>query len=840
MQASMKIRSKKLSNSGNFILNHFTILLLNCFSVNSFASEYVEFDPGFIYGNKEKSEVDVSRFSYGNPIPAGKYIADIYLNEQLRGRANITFIETKTQKDSVLCATPDLMVLLDLKDEAIKKDDSLSACELFSQKIPSAKVNFNISDLQLNIDIPQAFIVQHPRGYISPAQWQDGVPALFVRYDATHYRYNNSDFNSDQTYLSIDSGISLSGWTFRHRGSQSWEKNRQSYQSISSYAQHDVASMRGQLTLGDFYTSGVLMESVAVRGGQLASDDRMLASSLRGYAPVVRGVADTNALVQIRQNGNLLREVSVPAGPFVIDDLFPTGYGGDIDVEILEANGERRAFTIPYTAAAQLIRPGYSRYLVAAGRYRYSDKVFDKNVAQATWQYGLSNDITFNLGATISDDYRAELFGISVNTPVGAFTANETFSAAHINTLQKNYKGYSLSLSYNTKLESTDTNVTLANYRYLSKNYFSLQDTMLANNPDNDLYHDYFISDGIRPKNQLQVSVSQPLSNGWGNAYVIGSSYNYWGTARKQNEYQIGYSNNYKRLNYSLSYSQSESNFTNHDRRVYLNFSMPLGNSNESIYLSQTINHTSHNGVFSQTTFSGVLGEERRYNYNLSLNQQKYQDDRNTGISFNNSYLGALARLDGSWSRNNLGNTQSSVGISGAVVAHPEGVTLANDLGNTFAVIHARGAAGARIAGSTGNEIDRFGNGIVPHLTPYNINYVGLENLPDTVELAATEQKVVPRANQPVLVNFETTEGTPVFFELQNTNLPPLGTDVFDKDNQMIGVVAQGGKIYSRGIADKGQLHIKWNNHSCKATYQVPVQNNTGRPVVVPVYCEFY
>ncbi|EFH4662066.1 fimbria/pilus outer membrane usher protein, partial [Escherichia coli] len=123
---------------------------------------------------------------------------------------------------------------------------------------------------------------------------------------------------------------------------------RQSYQSISSYAQHDVASMRGQLTLGDFYTSGVLMESVAVRGGQLASDDRMLASSLRGYAPVVRGVADTNALVQIRQNGNLLREVSVPAGPFVIDDLFPTGYGGDIDVEILEANGERRAFTIPY------------------------------------------------------------------------------------------------------------------------------------------------------------------------------------------------------------------------------------------------------------------------------------------------------------------------------------------------------------------------------------------------------------------------------------------------------------------------------------------------------------
>lgn len=840
MYINMKIYSKKISNSGNFSLNYFVILLLNCFSVNSFASEYVEFDPGFLYGNKEKNEIDLSKFSNGNPVPAGNYIADIYLNEQLLGRANITFIKNKTQKDSVLCVTPDLMALLDLKDEAIKRNDSQSTCELFSEKIPAAKVNFNMSELKLSIDIPQAFIVQHPKGYISPAQWQDGVPTLFMRYEATHYQYNNSNFNSEQTYLGIDSGMSLSGWTFRHRGGQRWEKNRNSYKSISSYAQHDLASMHGQLTLGDFYTSGILMESVAVRGGQIASDDRMLASSLRGYAPVVRGVANTNALVQIRQNGNLLREVNVPAGPFVIDDLFPTSYGGDITVEILEANGERRAFSIPYTAAAQLIRPGYSRYFVAAGRYRYSDKIFNNNVVQATWQYGLSNDVTFNIGTTFSNDYHAELFGISLNTPVGAFAANETFSAAHINTLQKKYKGYSLSLSYNTKIESSDTNVTLANYRYLSMGYLSLQDTMLANNLGDELSYDYFMSNSIHPKNQLQISISQPLSNGWGSAYIIGSTYNYWGTGRKKNEYQIGYSNSYKELNYSLSYSQSENNFTNSDRRVYLNFSMPLGNSNEGVYLSQTINHTKHNGVFSQTTFSGVLGEERRYNYNFSLNQQKYQDKRSTGISFNNSYLGSLAKFDGSWSRNSLGNTQSSVGISGAVVAHPEGITLANDLGNTFAIIHASGAVGARISGSTGNEIDRFGNGIVPHLTPYSINYVGLEDLPDTIELAATEQKVIPRANQPVLVKFETTEGVPVFFELKNTNLPPLGTEVFDKNNQLMGVVAQGGKIYSRGIADEGQLHIKWNNHRCKATYQIPVQDNTGRPAIVPVYCEFY
>ncbi|EIX4158316.1 hypothetical protein MA721_004458, partial [Escherichia coli] len=82
----MKTHSKKSFYPGRFSLNHITILLLNLISVNSFASEYVEFDPGFLYGNKEKSEIDIRKFSYGNPVPAGSYIADIYLNETLRGR----------------------------------------------------------------------------------------------------------------------------------------------------------------------------------------------------------------------------------------------------------------------------------------------------------------------------------------------------------------------------------------------------------------------------------------------------------------------------------------------------------------------------------------------------------------------------------------------------------------------------------------------------------------------------------------------------------------------------------------------------------------------------------
>ena len=44
------------------------------------------------------------------------------------------------------------------------------------------------------------------------------------------------------------------------------------------------------MTLGDSSTDADVFEGVPFRGAMLASDDDMLPESLRGYAPVVRGL----------------------------------------------------------------------------------------------------------------------------------------------------------------------------------------------------------------------------------------------------------------------------------------------------------------------------------------------------------------------------------------------------------------------------------------------------------------------------------------------------------------------------------------------------------------------
>ncbi|WP_180354978.1 fimbria/pilus outer membrane usher protein, partial [Salmonella enterica] len=115
----------------------------------------------------------------------------------------------------------------------------------------------------------------------------------------------------------------------RHQGGQAWTSRGGllPYQHTATYLQRPLSAWRSQLTLGDSFSNGQVLDGVRVRGITLSTDDRMLAPSQQGYAPQIRGIADSNATVTVRQNGYTIYETQVAPGPFVIDDLYPTGYG---------------------------------------------------------------------------------------------------------------------------------------------------------------------------------------------------------------------------------------------------------------------------------------------------------------------------------------------------------------------------------------------------------------------------------------------------------------------------------------------------------------------------------
>ncbi|EOY2769045.1 fimbria/pilus outer membrane usher protein, partial [Shigella sonnei] len=80
-------------------------------------------------------------------------------------------------------------------------------------------------------------------------------------------------------------------------------------------------------------------------GIALESDERMLPPNIRGYAPQITGIAETNARVVVSQQGRVIYDSTVPAGTFSIQDL-SSSVRGILDVEIFEQNGKRKHFQV--------------------------------------------------------------------------------------------------------------------------------------------------------------------------------------------------------------------------------------------------------------------------------------------------------------------------------------------------------------------------------------------------------------------------------------------------------------------------------------------------------------
>ncbi len=145
----------------------------------------------------------------------------------------------------------------------------------------------------------------------------------------------------------------------------------------------------------------------------LASDDNMVPYSERQFAPVVRGIARTQARVEVKQNGYTIYNTTVAPGPFALRDLSVTDSSGDLHVTVWEADGSTQMFVVPYQTPAIALHQGYLKYSLLAGRYRSSDSATDKaQIAQATLMYGLPWNLTAYGGIQSATHYQAASLGL--------------------------------------------------------------------------------------------------------------------------------------------------------------------------------------------------------------------------------------------------------------------------------------------------------------------------------------------------------------------------------------------------------------------------------------------
>ncbi|WP_459040968.1 fimbria/pilus outer membrane usher protein [Stenotrophomonas sp. PSU-St19] len=771
------------------------------------APSELEFSDGFLIGG---SAIDMARYASGNPLAAGVHGVDLWINGEFVGSRDVTFHAVNGSEIAVPCVPSTLLDTLSLKpDYRSVLQAQQGACLDLPGQIEGASVSFDSSTLQLNISVPQAAQARSARGYVAPAERDAGITAGFIDYSASHYRSRGTD----TTYLGLHAGLNLGAWRLRHRASFSDGPRGLQHNVISSHVQRDIPGLNSQLWIGQGNSSGELFESVAFTGVRVATDERMLPDSLRGYAPVVQGIAEGNAVVRIRQNGNIIHESTVAPGPFSIEDLYPTNFGGDLEVTVTEADGREQRFTVNFSAVPQALRAGVTRFSATAGELRDGrGSLQTLRFAEGTYARGISNHLTLLGGAQLGENYTAVLAGAAINTPIGAFGADMTHSRARLDDRQP-LAGNSFRLNYQRYVARTGTNFGLAAYRYSTRGYMSLADTARALQDDWGYSH--------RARQRYQVNFSQRVGER-STLYLSGGHVSYWDSSRRQNDFQLGFQSVAGRVNYGISALRYRLGNDRLDTRYSFTLSVPLGRTANAPRLNTQLSHAGQ-GKQAQLGLNGTLGEDRNLNYSVSAS------DASEGASAYSAYMGyqgSHLNANAGYSRS-AGNRSITLGAAGSVVLHRGGINFGQPVGEGFVLVQAPGAQGARVGTGADIRIGRNGYALLPHVSPYRWNRIDLDpsGLPLEVELLQTSQRVAPTAGGIVRVPFEVRRERTLFIDATDALGQPLpfAARVEDDDGRPLGAVGQGGVIQLRGAQDDGALIVDPDGpRRCRLEYRLP------------------
>jgi outer membrane usher protein len=800
-----------------------------------------EFDDSMLVGSA-KEQKSIARFNQANTIEPGTYQVDIFINGNFLSRQSLVFAAGEKGVVSA-CLTRDSMIEAGILPTEIKaKAGDTSPCLNLEQQVEGASSRFDFARLRFDLFVPQALMQREARGSVATKDLSVGETVAFANYDTNYYRTHASDSTTESTYLGLSSGINLGLLQFRQQSSftrytSDNSPSNSQWNSIRNYVQRPLPSIGSQLTLGDSFTSGSLFSSMGFRGIQLETDDRMLPESQRGYAPTIRGVAATTAKVSVRQSGVQIYQTTVAPGAFVIDDLYPTSYQGDLVVEVLEADGRVSSFTVPFSAVSDSMRPGHSRVSFSAGQVR---NIGNSNAAfsDLTYQTGVTNAITANTGVRISEGYQALLGGVVLASQLGALGVNATYSRADM--WGKNLDGWRVGATYSRTFAPTATTLALAGYRYSTEGYRDLSDVLGLREASDS--NEVWLSSTYQQSNQLVVTVSQSLGE-YGQVYFSGSTSTYHGGRGRDTQYQMAYSHSINSVSYNLSLGRQQTGRTptgvvaesevdngRTQNVIMFSVSVPWGAGSRSPLISAGVTHETGGNSNYQTALAGTLGENQSLSY--SVNGAFNSGGEGASLGANMTKQLPVVTVGGSFSQGRT-YTQGGASARGAAVLHSGGVTFGPYLGDTFGLIEAEGVKGAEVMNGTGSKVNSSGYAIVPSLVPYRYNDIslnakGIEN--SSAELTENQQRVAPYAGSVVKVRFKTLEGYALLIKVrdeQNGGLP-LGSNVYDSNNTVIGLVGQGNQIYARASGMQGQLLVKWGDSAsdqCTLNYDLRGQD---------------
>lgn len=803
------------------------VALFFLFSRVVVSKEY--FDPMLLQSIDGKQTItDTSMFSTGGQ-PPGVYRVNVKVNEQTVLNTSLEFKQNDTD-ELVPCMSFDLYKKLGLDMEKLtanaKDNAKNSSCTPIESQFPDVKATFNFSNIELNIAVPQSMLDEQ-YDVVPVEEWDDGVPAILSNYQLSGQKYIGGNTNSsDSVFLNLQNGINIGRWRLRNNSTVSEEGT----QNLSTYIETAISEIKGELTVGDSNTSGEIFDSYSLRGIQIASDDDMRADQLTGFAPLIHGIAKSNAVVKIQQNGHTIYQRNVPAGPFTINDLSSVSDGGKLDVIVTEADGSETHTTVSYANVPQLLRTGQVEYNVALGKAQSSSaNAQDKDIIQSSLSVGLPLDTTLYGGIQYQNKFSAVDAGLGVNLhSIGGIAIDMMKNESHFKS--RDHSGKMIRMAYRNYLDATNTQIEL-DQRFYQDQFISFSDWSSEN-------YDSFSS---QKKNEYNLNINQSVDDKNNFFITLNRSENKDDSVSRS--WMLGWNSSWKYISYSINYSMSkDSSNPEWDKQLSLNLSVPFFDLFPKTH--PVLNYTATSGLkgdlSNQLGMTGTINGDSNLNWNtqVSYASQPGQTDTTSG-SAGIDYQGSRGDMNVTYNADR--NNYISWNASGSIVGHRHGITFGRTISGSAAIVAVPGIDSVPLSGGYNITTDRFGYAIYPDLRPYHRNTVNVDVQNDDrkLDFDTTSKNVVPTKDAIIWAPFKAINGHKAVFNV-----------IYNQEPLQFGIRAKvDGDDKTYYIGDNGQLYVNVENDSgnikfylddgltCNASYDFPPTNDRTKILVKQLEC---
>lgn len=744
--------------------------------------------------------------SRGARFTPGKQNVTLVVNTQRIGEAVVSFDE-----EGRLCFDAALLDRAGLKPPKATGPGGALACDDFRQAYPATVIDKDPAMRTVTLLVPGESRLPGREGVGGFVQ--GGVGALF-NYSVMTTRSDASNGASTYVAAITEAGFNAGDWIFRSRQSYTHSKEKSTLDITQSYAQRTFARWKAVVQLGELDMLNPVLPGTSITGVQLLPEAALQVAD----GPVITGIADSNARVEVRQRDVLLYATVVEPGRFSLSGLPALSALTDVDVKVIEADGREHGFTVPAVALAGLVRPR-SGYTVALGQVRNVELAPGRDpwVASASWSGALGGWGTGSVAAMAAQDYTALGSSAFVGWRQGT-SINPYVLLSQARDADGRHDGWHAGLGLQQTLGSQlSLNAGIA---LQSRGYRELLDVMSVN-----------AGDATRSRYREQATVALSWTTRWLGSISAGYSRATVFDGRPISRASLSWGRNFRWASVSLN---AEHDLAQNDvpdgrrdtvegdaYRVYLSVSVPLGDRRRARANVQHDRSGERIGVSYSDSPSSTLS------YRLAVDRDSWSGRTDSSVSA--AWLPRYLQTSASYTRSSLGNSSSSVLLSGGVAMHGRGMTLSPyPIQDTFGIV----ALSDRIAGvEIGTPYgpvwtDPWGKAVVAQLTPYATSLVEVDpnSLPRNMILGNGVLSLEAGRGAVAQLELETrfSRRIQLLPKHPDGSALPRGTTAFRTNDDLVGMVTASGSLFVRDAVDGETLELHLPDESvCTLSYRL-------------------